>query len=176
MLLSLLLLGVCLLLGAVTVTYTSQIKVVETLPNNTGSASDANRKITHDQYDESGTYTGATTPPVTQCAFFLGTLSGGALTVDLRALTTTNGATLDLNGLKVQMVRIKNLGANDMTFKEGASNGHNLFSATDGFTVPPGGHVQIFTNDNTDDVSGSNKTWDVTGTGSQTFECSIVAG
>lgn len=161
---------------AVTVTYKAQATVVETLPSNTGSAADAKRQVTHDQYDESFTLNASTTPPVTDCALFLLTLTAGAATIDLRNCIGTNGAIKDFNGLKPQIIRIKNLGANPMTFKAGASNPHNAFTATDGFVVPPGAHVQFFTNDGVDDVDGTHKTWDVTGTGSQTAEISIDVG
>jgi len=161
---------------SVSVSYASQITIAETLAANTGSASDANRLVTHSEYNESGTYNANSTPPVTTQASFLATLSSGSLTIDLRALTGTNGASIDGNGLKPQMIRIKNLGANTLTIKKGASNGHNAFTATDGFVVQPGGHVQIFTNDNTDDIDGTHKTWDLSGTGAQTSEWTIVMG
>jgi hypothetical protein len=160
---------------SVSVSYAATITIAETLANNTGSAPAATRLVTHTDYNESGTYNSGTTPPVTTPASFLLTLSGGAATIDLRALTGTNGASVDGNGLKVQIVRIKNLGANEMTFSEGASDGHNFFT-TDGTKVPPGGHVQIFSNDNFDDIAAANKTWDVAGTLAQTAEVTIVLG
>jgi len=171
------LLGLALYAGAVSVTYASTITIAETLPNNTGSAADASRIVTHNQYNESGTYTAATTPPVTLQASFLQALSAGAATIDLRALTGTNGASVDGNGLKVQMVRVKNLGANALTVKSGASNGHTgFFTATTGTIIPPGAHMQLFTNDNGDDIDATHKTWDLTGTGAQTSEWTIVMG
>ena len=86
-----------------------------------------------------------------------------------------------MSGLKVQIVRIKNLGANIMTFYEGGTNGHNMFSVDSGSgvggqVVQPGGHIMLFANDSGDDVSGTEKTWDVIGTGSQTAEVTIIAG
>lgn len=161
---------------SVSVEYKARVTVTETLPNNTGSTDPARRVVTHDQYNEEVTITGASTPPATLCAHFLLTLTAGAATVDLRTLTGTNGAVVDGNGLKPQVIRIKNLGANTMTFKAGASNPHNAFSATNGHVLQPGGHIQIFTNDNTDDIDATHKTWDVTGTGTQTAEVTIVMG
>ena len=162
---------------SVSVTYLATCTVRETLASNTGSASDSSRVITHDAYNESATLSATSTPPATTCAHFLLTLSAGAATVDLRALTGTNGAAVDLNGLKVQAVRIKNLGANSMTVKVGATNGHTgIFAATNGHPIQPSGHVQCFSNDAGDDVDATHKTWDVTGTGSQTSEWTIVAG
>jgi hypothetical protein len=161
---------------SVAVTYAATVTVVETLANNTGSTTSANRVVTHTEYNETATLNSGSTPPATQVAEFLLTLSSGSATIDLRALTGTNGASVDGNGLKPQIIRIKNLGANTMTFKSGASNGHNAFTATTGHIVQPGGHIQIFTNDNTDDIDGTHKTWDVTGTGAQTAEITIVLG
>lgn len=162
---------------SVVVTYNDQIKTVETLPNNTGSASAANRVVTHDQYDEAVTLNSGTTPPVTQIAAFLLTLSGGTVNIDLTALVGTNGATLDGTGLKIQIIRIKNLGANPMVIKSGASNGHTgVIGATTGETIPVGGHMKKFTGDQGDDIDATHKILTVTGTGSQTAEVTIVLG
>lgn len=163
---------------SLSVAYSFKATITEVLPGNTDPfASEAKRTVTLDAYDESGTLTGATTPPVTTQASFLLTLTAGAATIDLRALTGTNGASIDGNGLKVQLVRIKNLGANTMTFKSGATNGHSgIFTATDGTVVQPGGRVMVSSNDNGDDISATDKTWDVTGTGAQTAEVTIIMG
>jgi hypothetical protein len=160
---------------AVSVTYGATCTIAETLPTNTGSAAAATRVVTHSEYNEAATLTAVTTPPVTLQASFLLTLTAGAASVDLRALTGTNGASVDGNGLKVQIVRVKNLGANSMTIATGASNGHaGVFGA--GNVIAAGGHEMIYTNDTGDDISATDKTWDVTGTGSQTSEWTIVMG
>lgn len=160
---------------SVSVTYAATCTVAQTLANNTGSAAASTRVITHAEYNESATLNAGSTPPAVESAFFLLTLTAGAATIDLRALTGTNGASVDGNGMKVQVVRFKNLGANIMTISTGASNGHDFFTA-DGLVVQPGGHVMLFSNDNASDVGASDKTWDVAGTGSQTAEVSIVLG
>lgn len=162
---------------AVTVTYAATCTVAETLAENTGSAAAASRLVTHSEYNESATLNSGTTPPVTKCAHFLATLSGGALTIDLTAMTGTNGATIDGTGLKVQVVRVKNLGANSLVVSAGASNGHSGFwPATPGLTIPPGGHVMLYSNDNGDDIASGDRTWDLAGTSSQTSEWTIVVG
>lgn len=160
----------------VAVTYRAHATVIETLPVNVGSAPDATRVITHTNYDETLALNSGSTPPVTLNAQFLLTLSGGLGTIDLRALIGTNGAVVDGNGLKPQLIRIKNLGANIMTFKSGASNGHDAFTATTGHIVQPGGHILIFTNDNTADIGATTKTWNVNGTTSQTAEVTVIMG
>lgn len=160
----------------VSVAYAATATVTETLGNNTGSAPAGSRVVTHTEYNETATLNGASTPPATQVAEFLLTLSTGAATIDLRALEGTNDAVVDGNGLKVQIVRIKNLGANPMIFKGGAATPHNMFGTTDGQTVFPGAHIMIFSNDGGDDIDATHKHWDVTGTGAQTAEITIVMG
>lgn len=161
---------------SVTVTSVNQIKIVEILPNNTGSASDAKRTVTHEEYDESASLNSGSTPPVTTCALFLLALSAGAATVNLRTLTGTNNGAVDLNGLKVQRIRIKNLGANNITIVPGASNGIDLFGAGSSITIPPDSVFRMDFYDNAPDVSDTDKTLDVTGTLAQTSEWTIVAG
>lgn len=161
---------------AVEVAWAQTITIVETLPNNTGSAADASRKVTHTNYNESGTLNAGSTPPATLQASFLLPLSSGAATIDLRALTGTNGASVDGNGLKVQLFRIKNLGANNMVLTPGASNGIDLFGASFSITIFPGAVWECFLNDNAPDIAAGDKTIDVAGTGSQTAEVTIVMG
>jgi hypothetical protein len=163
--------------GSVTVTYEAKVTVVETLPNNSGSAPDTTRKITHTNYNESATLNSGSTPPATLVAEFLVTLSSGAGAIDLTALSGTNGATVDGTGLKVQIVRVKNLGANTLTIMKAASNGHTgIFAATTPHPVPPGGHIQLFSNDNGDDIDATHKAWTLAGTGAQTSEWTIILG
>lgn len=172
-----LLVGVLIVMrSAVTVTYEAKATVVETLATNSDSAPDATRKITHTNYNESATLTSATTPPVTTVAEFLATLSGGALTIDLRALTGTNGASIDGNGLKVQILRVKNLGANILTITPGASNGIDLLGASSSIAIPAGGHAMFYFNDASPDISGTDKTLDLAGTSAQTSEWTVIMG
>ena len=161
---------------SVSVEYASKITVAETLATNTGSAPAASRVVTHTDYNEASTYTASTTPPVTTCAHFLQALSGGTATVNLTSLTGTNGATVNLNGLKVQMLRVKNLGANNLTIVPGAANGIDLLGAASSITILPGAHAQFFFNDASPDVAAADCTLDLTGTTTQTSEWTIVAG
>lgn len=139
-----------------------------------GVAGVQSSQVIHSNYDESGTLTASTTPPVTKPVTFLLTLSGGAATINLAALTAVNGATYDFTGLRLQFIRIKNLGANSMAFAEGASSGIALACGT--ITVPAGGIDYKFLNDAAPDVAAADRTIDVTGTGTQTAEITLVAG
>jgi len=157
---------------SVVVTYKAVATVVETLGANTGSAPANTRVVTHTDYNEEFTLNSGSTPPATQCAHFLLTLSGGAATINLASLTGTNGGPVDMTGLRVQIFRVKNLGANPMTFSEGASNGYAGVT----LTIPPGGHVQLYSPDALGDVASGDRTIDAAGTGSQTAEVTIIAG
>lgn len=161
---------------SVSVNYAATATVVETIANNTGSATAGSRVVTHSEYNETATLNAGSTPPATSVAEFLLTLVSGAKTIDLRTLEGTNGAVVDGNGLKVQVVRFKNLGANPMTIKGGSATPHNMFTVTTGQVVFPGAHITIFSNDGGDDVDATHKFWDVTGTGAQTAEVTIVLG
>lgn len=162
---------------SVTVTYASTVTVVETLETNVdSSATGSARQITHQEFNESGTYTSSTTPPVTKCAHFIATLSSGTLTIDFTALTGTNGASVTASGLKLQIMRVKNLGANTLNIAPGASNGYAPWGASNDLTIASGDHMQWFFNDTLADVSGSTKTLDLSGTGTQTSEWTLIFG
>lgn len=153
-----------------------QVKSVETLANNTGSAADSKRVVTHDRYDESHVLTASTTPPVTKCAYWLQALSGGAATVDLTAMTGTNGATVDGTDLKVQGLHVKNLGANTLTLTFGAANPYNLLGAAFVIVLTQDQEFMMYGNDATPDVAAGAKDIDLAGTGAQTSEWSVVLG
>lgn len=171
------LLALALQLPAVNLVWAMQATITETLPNNIDSAPDATRKVVHSAFNEGSTLTATTTPPVSRTANFVKALTAGAATIDLTAVSGTNGVTVDLSTTKVQVVRIKNLGANTLTVKAGASNGHTgIFTATNGTVIQPGGIAMIYSNNQGDTVDATHKTWDLTGTGTQTAEWTIVTG
>ena len=159
---------------SVTATIASSMPTIETLTD--GAISTSNNTVTFNAYDESNALTSGTTPPITKCAFFLGTLSTGALSINLAALSGANGATVDGTGLKVQAFRVKNLGANTMTFTVGASNGYDLAGAGFSVALAQNQWFMFYGNDAAPDIASGDRTLDVAGTGSQTFECSILMG
>ncbi|KKK95666.1 hypothetical protein LCGC14_2670530, partial [marine sediment metagenome] len=100
---------------AVEVTYAANCTVVEELTGNTDSLSAADKEVTHSQFNTSDTLNAGSTPPATKVAAFVQALTAGTATIDLTALIGTNGATVDGSGLKVQVLKMKNLGANVMS-------------------------------------------------------------
>lgn len=163
-------------LGSTVVVWAQTITTTETLPNNTPSADASKRVVTHDAFNEGATLNSGTTPPVSAHAAFVLTLSAGAAVIDLRALTGTNGAIVDGNGLKVQLFRVKNLGANPMTFTFGAATPYPIFGASGLLEVPVGGVVTIYGANNLPAISNTVKHIDVSGTGTQTAEITIEMG
>jgi hypothetical protein len=160
---------------SVTLAYSAQVSVTETIENTPTSSSPS---ITHSAYNTTQNLTGATTPPVTKIAGGLATLSAGALTLDLTALTGTNGAAVTFSGLKVQAFKFKNKAANTgaMTLTEGAANGYELAGNTWKMVLAPGQEFLFFGNDAAPDVGGAAKTIDITGTGTEAGEFVAVAG
>lgn len=164
---------------SVEVTFAATITTVETLETNVVAASaNKDKRVTHTGYNVSDTMNSGSTPPATKCAYFLKAMSEGAGTIDLTALTGTNGATVSFSGLKVQAATFRNPPANGnaITVGEGASNGYELGGDGWTFILQPGMSITIYGNDATPDVGGSTKTIDIAGTGSQALEVSLVAG
>lgn len=149
------------------------LSTTETLE--TGEESLAQPTVSHNAFDETGTLNASSTPPATKISAQLLALVAGAATINLAAVPGVNGATQDFTGLRVQMLRIKNLSAtNSMTFSEGASNGIALVGLPE--VVPSGGIFQKFYNDASPDIAAADRTIDVAGTGTDTAEITIIAG
>lgn len=163
---------------SVALTYASTLTAVETLETNVPAAQSNLKSVTHSGYNTSASLTGATAVPVTKCAYFEQALSSGSATINLAALAGTNGATVDLTGLKVQAIKFKAkaANANPITLTEGASNGYEL--AGNGWTVvlKAGQEFVFYGNEQTPDVASGARTIDLSGTGSQSVEVSVVAG
>lgn len=149
-------------------------KVTEELGD--GSLNSAGDSLIHDAFDENFTITGSSTVPATKIAASVLALSAGAKTINLAALVSTNGITLDTTGLKLQVWRIKNLGAAAMAFTEGAANGYAALGTAFLFSVPAGGIAMFYLADLSPDVASGDRTIDVAGTASQTFENTMVFG
>lgn len=159
---------------AISCIWAQTITTTETLAD--GALASANSAVIHSAYNEGATIAAGTTPPATKIASFLLTLSSGAATIDLRDLVGTNAGAVDGNGLKVQLFRVKNLGANVMTFTFGASNPYNIFGASGVLEVPVGGVFMLYGADALPDIGSSAKEIDVAGTAAQTAEITVIMG
>lgn len=152
--------------------------VTEVLGVNTGSAASAKRTVTHDAFNETMTLDASSTPAASQVAALQVTLSAGAATLDLQALTATNGYVLDASALKLLAILVVNDNSNDVTLSEGAVNGYAIPTLTvhskNGGDFP-GVLLQYFA-DNLDAVAAADSEIDFAGSGSDVFDVLMLFG
>lgn len=162
--------------ATVTAAVVSQLNVVSTF---SGYASPLDNTLTVSGMNESLTLTASTTPPVTKQTSFQQALSSGSATVNLAALPgLTAEETVNLTGLKVQALKLRNLStnANSITVAKGASNGHTLLGSSWTVTLQPGQSHLYYFNNAAPTVASGDRTIDLTGTGAQVLEVQLVAG
>jgi hypothetical protein len=164
-------------------TYASTVNYSETISASVPAISSNNNTVQHTGYSTSKSLTGTVTtgqPVITDGALFTKTLSAGAGTIDLTSLTGTNGRSITLSGLKVQVMKFLNVSTNgtNMVVGKGASNGFGLGSGgtTWSMVIPPGCEFTWYGNEGTPDVSGSVKTIDITGGTTEVLQCVIIGG
>jgi len=118
------------------------------------------------------------TPAVTEGGFFQQLMTAGAATVDLTNLTDVRGRAVNLNALKPRSIKIKALDANAgaVTIAKGASNGYTGFGSNFSLTLPAGGEVELYFGSAGTAVSGTVKTLDLSGTGTDGVQISLSAG
>jgi len=163
--------------STVSVAYASNITITETF----SVANAADNTILVNTYNQTGTLTASSTVPATKQATFPLTMSGGTGSVDLTALPGLNAnETVDGTGLKAQLLLLLNpsSNANSITVAKGASNGYGWNTAGTSWTVSlsPGQWAMFGGNDVGPDVASGARLLDVTGTGSQVLDVSIVLG
>jgi hypothetical protein len=165
---------------SISATVITEVTPTDSAPSIAGLAA---ARLVFDAYKTSAALNSTSTPAITKKAMFVLTLSGGAATIDLTALADVAG-TQDFTGLKVQAMKFQNPSANSMTLTKGASNGYGLLTSGATWTVPippalsgaPYGEVSLLLPEGTPDVGSGAKTIDVSGTGTQTLLCTIIAG
>lgn len=161
---------------SVEVAFALKCTVSETLETNVPALASGDALV-HSAFDASGTLNATSMPPVTKSAAFNAVLVAGAKTIDLTALTGTNGAAIDGTGLKVQLFKIKNpLGNAAVTVKFGAANPYNLLGASWTMILQPGDEFLFKSTDTTPDVAAGAKNIDLAGTGTQSFQVIVVMG
>ena len=160
-----------------TLTDRMEMTIAETITVGTPAATDAKSLVTHDGFNVASDLTSTTGVPVTKAATFTIALSGGAISIDLTALPGTNLGTVDMSTLKVQFVLFQNpLGNAAMTIADGASNGYGGWGASFLVVLQPGCSCMLQGLDLEPDVGASAKVWDITGTGTESLNVSVVCG
>lgn len=161
-------------------TVTIKIATNETLETNVPAAAAAKRVVTHDQYGRSQTFPSTSSPtmPTTKAAYGSTAMSSGAGTLDLTALSGTNGATVVGTGLKVQAFYFKNPTGNTgpITIEPGASNGYDIFGASGVVVLPVGADIAMCAPEGLADIASGVKNIDISGTGTEALEYGILMG
>jgi hypothetical protein len=160
---------------SITFKYRSGV-TTEERPTTAPAVASNSQPLVHTGFTTGVDLTASTTPPVTTPAIFEKSLTAGAATLDLTALTHL-GASVTMSGLKVQAFKVKNKTGNSvMTFSEGASNGYALLGASFTFKLLAGQEALFYLNDASPDVAAGDRTIDIAGTGTETCEVTIIAG
>lgn len=160
----------------------AKLTVTETLgaTNDLLFASAANRAVVHDQFNHSAILTGSTTPPVAKMASFRTTMSDGAASIDLTALTGTHGATIDFTGLVVHALLVKAVSTNgaSLALAKHGTNGYSLNSSTTWLMSLHPGAAQLYVSaaDTGEAVDATHKVIHVTGTTTDAVDVTILAG
>lgn len=154
------------------------VTVTDTLSTTDAPLVDSADAVMKESLKTTSTLNASSTPDAeTHCAMSV-PMTVGAVTIDFTALTKRGGATLSASGKNVRAVVLANpaTNANDITIVEGASNGLALLGAAFSVTLKPGHKIAAYLDDDGPLVGGTDKTIDVTGTGSQPIELLAVFG
>jgi hypothetical protein len=124
------------------------------------------------------------TPPVVDGSYLQYLLSSGAVTIDLTNLVDVLGRALNASGYKIRGIKIQPLptNANPITIAKGASNGYTGFGSSFQVTLPaPVANTPLpeflwYDGGAGTAVSGSVKTLDISGTGTQGIQFAIDWG
>lgn len=161
----------------------AELTVLEVLGAGVEASDTSGARITHNQFNKSISLTGTTSVPVSKVASFRKALSGGSATIDLTSLTQANGAALDATGLKLQALLAVAVSGNTsaVTLEKGATNGYELMGGSWSIRVFPGepglpGFALIHTGEDAPDIGPTAKTIDLSGTGSESVDISMVFG
>lgn len=159
-------------------TYKSVMTVIEQLEANPDGLSATDRQVTYDAFNQSKSLSAGTTPPVTMAGFFKKALVAGVGTIDLTAFPTTNGAVDNGTGLKAQGWKFRNPPTNTgpITVTFGAANPYLLRGAGWKMIIQPGQEDMGYGADLTPDVGPTSKNIDISGTGTESLEVSLVLG
>lgn len=153
-------------------TVVGQLTVVETLASGIDGVADPT--LTYSSLNFSHTCNATTTITGTKVAADTSALSGGAATIDLTSLPTVN-TTQSFSGLKLRgyLFSAPSTNGASITIAEGASNGYPL---GDSIVLKPGQEIVKWMDDEESAISGTDKTLDLAGTGTDAFSYVLIAG
>lgn len=161
---------------AVTITPTINFAAVETLTTGVDGATAPS--VTHNKFNiPSVTHNANSDAPVTMASYRTYSMTAGAFIIDLRVLLGVGDEVQDANGLKLQTIVIRNpTGNNTITVGEGATNGFPLFGASNDVEIPADSELGFHIPEGVTNVSATDKTIDIAGTGTESFDVGITLG
>jgi hypothetical protein len=163
---------------SISLSYVSNLTVTEVLANNTVSYSAGNRTVKSTLFNTAGTYGAASTPAVSAHAASEVSLTAGAATLDLSALTGANGVEVDLSAKAVKFAKFMADAENEdaITITPAVSDGYELLGSSFSVTLEPGQEIMLKLADSAPTVGASAKDLALAGTGTDKLSYSIVAG
>lgn len=146
----------------VTANYDLKLQVFET-PDASIDSPDPQINWHELEPDIKATLDAASSLPVSKAWADKRTLTAGVDTIDLTSLTGPFASSIDLTGLRVQIMRITADKSNseDLVVKFGASNPYPIFGAAGTVNIPPGGALLMLFNAKLALVAASVKDIDV---------------
>jgi hypothetical protein len=163
-----------------TLSYQTMVQAQETLPDTNTPAAPANSKVvTNSNWNTNRTLNDSSTPPVSKTGNGEVTLVSGAATLDLTAVNGANGAAVTGNTLKIRAIKFQADPASTGNFAivTGASNGKQILGGNIAVRVAAAvGEVVLYLGDADAAISGSSKTLDITGTGTEKLRYQVLFG
>lgn len=132
--------------------------------------------ITSTGLNKSTVYDANSNPTATKVAYGTLTMTAGAVTLNLAAITGLGGVNQDFTGLGIRSIhlRAKSDNANPITIAFGAANPYTGLGAA--FSLTLNAAKEALLEPNTTLVAAGVRTLDITGTGAQALDFIIVAG
>lgn len=109
-----------------------RVEATETLQDVPGAQT---RDINNNAFNLTTDFTPAGSQPVTKVSYREYTIAGGVADIDLSALVSSQ-EDINATGLKLQLIYVRNMGANVMTVGPGAANDYAPFGAGKSVDLP----------------------------------------
>lgn len=154
------------------------IEVEETLSKTNLNGSTAEALTIMNKINSEYNLNSSTSPDAELVYMGLQSLSGGALTIDLTALTDSEGNTIASTGKKVRAILAKGTSTNAgaITIAVGASNGYELGGSAFSVDIDASDWFLAFFGTHAPDIAAGAKTLDCSGTTTESFKLIIVFG
>ena len=156
----------------------ASVEVIETLSKTNLNGSTSSNKELISKISKTLNLTSGSTPDVELIYEGTQALTAGTATIDLTALTNSEGATITTTGKKVRLIMIVPTSSNTaaLTLTVGASNGYLLGGAAWKFAFTDEQWALIYLGADAPDVGSSAKNIDISGTGTESVKLLILFG